>query len=493
MVIKEIWNKFRKGVRAGMAAARESNALTDSRVVTLINDFEQSDKKRWMMTGEKYYGVENDIKNHKNIRVVDGKQVEESYKANNRLAHAKYKNQVDEKVAYLLSKPITFKCDESEQYTELVKDLFGKQFQHQLTELGYDASNKGISWLHVYVDEKGKFKTMVIPSEQCIPTWKDANHTELETMIRVYPVEIWEYNTRKIITNVEVWDEQEVKYYRLDGKLLIYDKESSEDTYGPVSHIKTTAEGWRSWGKIPFIPFKNNQKEIPDIKFVKSLLDAYDSGRSEAANYIEEVKNLIYVLKGYGGANLAEFMRDLNINRAIKIDDPEDGGVDTLTPQMDITALREHYEQLKRDITEDGQSINKDLDKIGNSPSGVALRFMYAGLDLKCNLMEAEFKIGFEMLFYFADEYLKIIGKGDYTMVEMEIVFNRSMTINETEQIQNCNNSKGTISNKTVIAHHPYVSDVEEELKEIESERAEEGPSWDKVPPVKAGDEDGEE
>lgn len=479
-----------------MAAAKESNELTDTRVVTLIEEFKTSEKKKWMNIGEQYYSVENDIKNHENIRKVDGNQVNESYKANNRIAHAKYKNQVDEKVAYLLSKPVTYKCEKNESYAEFVKDILGKHFQHQFTELGYDASNKGISWLHVYVDEDGDFKTMVIPAEQCIPVWKDASHTEITIMIRIYVTEVWEYSQKKTITNVEIWDEQGVKYYRLDGKMLIYDRAYSEDEYGPISHIKDQSEGWRSWGKIPFIPFKNNMREIPDIKFVKSVIDGYDSGRSEAANYIEDVKNLIYVLKGYGGANLNDFMRDLNTNRAIKIDDVEDGGVDVLTPQMDITALREHYEQLKRDIVEDGQSINKDLDKIGNSPSGVALKFMYAGLDLKCNLMESEFKIGFEMLLYFIDEYLKYIGRGDYTTVEMEIVFNRNMTINESEQIQNCNNSKDIIADKTILAHHPYVNDVEEEMEALEEQQSKAGPQWDKVPPVnpvKEGEEDGQE
>ena len=93
---------------------------------------------------------------------------------------------------------------------------------------------------------------------------------------------------------------------------------------------------------------------MPDIKFVKSLIDGYDLGRSEAANYMDEVKNLIFVLKGYGGQNLSAFIKQLNEDRAILIDDAEDGGVDTLTPQMDITALREHYEQLNRDIVESG-------------------------------------------------------------------------------------------------------------------------------------------
>lgn len=125
------------------------------------------------------------------------------------------------------------------------------------------------------------------------------------------------------------------------------------DAGGPVAHYKSVEE-WKTWGKVPFIPFKNNQIEMPDIKFVKSLIDGYDLGRSEAANYMDEVKNLIFVLKGYGGQNLSAFIKQLNEDRAILIDDAEDGGVDTLTPQMDITALREHYEQLNRDIVESG-------------------------------------------------------------------------------------------------------------------------------------------
>ena len=35
---------------------------------------------------------------------------------------------------------------------------------------------------------------MLIPSEQCIPYWKDRSHTELEAMIRVYDTTVWQYN-----------------------------------------------------------------------------------------------------------------------------------------------------------------------------------------------------------------------------------------------------------------------------------------------------------
>lgn len=493
MKIRDIIDRLRKGVKAGMAAVKESNSLTDTRVVYLIEKFKSSGKRELMMEGERYYRVDNDIKNRRITKKVNGHQVEESWRANNKLAHAKYKNQVDEKIAYLLSKPVTYKTSEDDDlsYADKIKDILGKHFQYQLTQLGYEASNKGIGWLQIYVDAEGNLKTMVIPAEQCIPYWKDKTHTELDTMIRVYDTTVWEYSTEKTVTNVEVWTENSVTFYRLEGKLLIYDYDRSMDAGGPVSHYKNGDE-WQAWGKVPFVPFKNNQIEMPDIKFVKSLIDGYDLGRSDAANYIDEVKNIIFVLKGYGGQETSEFMEMIN-KRIINIDDPEDGDVDTLTPQMDITALREHYEQLNRDIVEAGQSVNKDLDKFGSAPSGVALRFMYSGLDLKCNLMETEFRMGFEQLLYFVDMYLQLTGQGDFEKTEVELVFNRDMAVNESEQIQNCTNSRGTISDKTIIAHHPYVSDVEEEMRLIKEQKRAAGPPWDTVPPVKDGDGDGDE
>ena len=480
MGIKDIWNKFKKGVKAGVMAVKENNSLTDNKVVALINEFNNSTKRQLMNIGKKYYEVDNDILKRRITRKVKGTEVEETYKANNKLAHSKYKNMVDEKVAYLLSRDYSLACDDT-SYVDKVKDVLGKHFQYQLSGLGYEASNKGIGWLQVYIDEEGNFKTMIIPSEQCIPIWRDNSHMELEGMIRVYETVIWEYEKKKTITNVEVWTTEGVSYYRLDGKLLIADYDKNNDNNGPVAQYKK-GDMWYAWGKVPFIAFKNNRIELPDIKFVKTLIDAYDLSRSEAANYVEEVKNLIFILKGYGGEDISEFMRVLNEDRAIPIDDPEDGGVDTLTPQMDITALREHYEQLKRDLIEDGQSINKDLDKFGSAPSGVALKFMYSGLDLKCNALETEFKMGFENLLYFINIYLSESSLGTYKNVDLDIIFNRDMEINESEVIENCNKSKGTISDKTIIANHPWTKDVEAEEKALEEQNKANLPFQDKVP-----------
>ncbi len=458
MGIKDIYRTVMKGVKAGMLAIQDNQTLNEARIVNLIYDFNNSHQRKWMLDGARYFEVENDIKGR-----VQGSN--SKWKANNKLAHAKYHNMVDEKVSYLLSRPYSLD-GEDDNYLDKLKDVLGKRFQYNLASLGYEASNKGIAWLQVYIDQQGKFKTMMIPSEQCIPLWKDNSHEELEAMIRVYNTEVWKGNNREKVTNVEVWTEYDVRYYKLESQTLIPYVHLNHDDNGPIAHYQKNG-AWTSWGVVPFIPFKNNRFEICDLKFVKSLIDAYDMTRSEAANYVEEVKNLIFILKGYGGADLDEFMSDLLRYRAVKTD--EDGGVDTLTPEMDITALREHYEQLKRDIIEDGQSVNKDLDKFGSAPSGVALKFMYAALDLKCNALEVEFKLGFEKLLHFINIYLNESCDVCETS-EVEIIFNRDMEINETEVIENCKNSVGIISDKTIITNHPWIKDVEAEIEELESQ-----------------------
>lgn len=473
MWIKDTWNRIKKGVKAGMAAIQIKNVIDDDQIVGMITEFQMSIKLQTMLTGDRYYRVKNDILKRKIYKPTkDGTKQEWKYKANNKLAHGKYKNMIDEKINYIFARPFSLTCDDKD-YVSKVTEQLGKHFNYLLTGLGYEASNKGIGWLQTYIDKNGKFKMLIIPSEQCIPIWKDNSHMELSSMIRFYNTTYWKGTEKLTNTNVEVWTEEGVTYYLLKDKKLIYnyDKSNDVDNGGPVAHYKVN-DTWMSWGKVPFVPFKNNRIEVPDIDFVKTLIDAYDLSRSDVANYIEEVKNVIYVLKGYGGEDLDDFMDNLNKYRAIKIEDVESGAVDAITPKMDIEAMKEHYEQLKRDLTEDGQTINKDLDKFGSAPSGVALKFMYAGLDLKDNALEVEFKQGFEDLLYFINVYLGETNSGNYIQekMNMEIVFNRDMEINESETITNCSNSKGIISDETILANHPWVKDVAEEQKKIKEQ-----------------------
>lgn len=475
-----------KAIRKGVIASRmanETNELNEERVRVLINDFIDSNKKRWMEIGTRYYQVDNDI-----MKPLT-KEQREDYKSHNQLAHAKYKSMVDEKVSYLLSKPYTL-GHHDKKYLETVKSIL-ENLRYTVFKLGYESSNKGIGWLQIYLDEKGELKTMIIPSEQCIPVWHDSNHDELDYMIRAYTEVVWQGNVRVPVTSVEVWSAKDVKYYRLVNDLLVPDPRKALDEYdGPTAHYRKDGV-WTNWGRVPFVPFKNNIIEFPDIKFIKSLIDGYDHSRSETANYVDDAINYLVFVYGYGGGDKGKFMRELKEYRMALLDDKTESGIDIATPPTNVTAIKEHFEQLKHDICEDGQSINKDLDKFGSAPSGVALKFLYSGLELKANAMAQEYQESFVALQYFINHYLKEKNQ-PVDESPIEVTFNVDMKSDETETITNCSNSRGVVSDETILANHPWVKDAEEELKKLKEQSDENSPFKDKVP-VKVKEDGSEE
>ena len=85
--------------------------------------------------------------------------------------------------------------------------------------------------------------------------------------------------------------------------------------------------------------------------------------------------------------------------------------------------------------------------------------------------METEFQASFEQLLWFVNAHLANTGVGGFENSQVKIVFNRNVLINTTELIQQCRDSDGIISTRTLLAHHPFIDDVDAELSQIEEEK----------------------
>jgi SPP1 family phage portal protein len=53
-----------------------------------------------------------------------------------------------------------------------------------------------------------------------------------------------------------------------------------------------------------------------------------------------------------------------------------------------------------------GMGVDPDTDKFGNSPSGVALKFLYSLLDLKCDVLERKMKTSLREFLWFITDYI---------------------------------------------------------------------------------------
>ncbi|WP_044517638.1 phage portal protein, partial [Clostridioides difficile] len=61
-------------------------------------------------------------------------------------------------------------------------------------------------------------------------------------------------------------------------------------------------------------------------------------------------------------------------------------------------------------------------------------------------------------------------GSKSYDYKSVQITFNHSMIINESEKIDMAKKSIGIISDETIVSNHPWVEDVNDELQRLEKQ-----------------------
>lgn len=429
----------------------------------IIMDFINNHDITEMVQGEEYYYNQNTaIKKRQHYHWKDGAKQIDVEKVNHRIPHGWHKLLVDQKAAYLVGKPVTFQTKD-ETYLARLNEVLNDEFDDVMPELVVAASNKGKEWLHPYINEDGEFDYIQIPAQEGIPIYGGAKKKNLEAFIRYYYLD---EDTMK----VEVWDKQQVTYYEKTGHgELVLDV---TEEVNPAPHFYYGEEGY-GWGEVPFIEFKNNSKGVSDLTFYKELIDSYDRIVSDVDNNLEEIQALIYVLKGYEGQGLSEFMDNLKKYKAISVEAEVGSGVETIQAEVPINTVEARLTRVEDDIIRFGQGVNPSPDKFGNNPTGVALQNLYILLDMKANVLERKFTKGLMWLAWFATEYINIVDKKKYDYKTVEVVFNKSMITNIAEQITMLKDSVGMISNKTIRSNHPFVSDEAAEEEQMKKEQEE--------------------
>lgn len=428
-----------------------------------------SPARQEQLLAEKYYSGDHDIlRREKKVIGPDGNLVKIENVANNRLVDNQYRKLVDQKTNYVLGKPLTIATTKDE-YLTLLNRVFNKALHRQLRVLAQYAVDGGIAWLYPYYDEEGRFKIAVFPSHEICAVWKDSAHTELECAMRYYSEEVFtEKGGTELIYRVDLFTTHGITHFRYQGASLIPE-------HNPHSSYIRVGDAEFNWTRLPVIPFKYNNQEIPLIRNVKSLQDSLNQVLSDFQNNMEEdPRTSILVLKNYDGTNIPEFRQNLATYGVIKVTtvDGVQGGVETLKVEVNAQNYQAILMQLKRAIVENGRGFDAKEERMDGDPNQMNIESMYTDIDLDVNAMETEFQAGFEELKWFIDQYLIHTGEADYTEEDVEFVFNRDIFINEDAKIENCVKSVGVLSNKTILSRHPWVTNVEHELQQIEEDKA---------------------
>ncbi len=416
--------------------------------------------------GYNYYVGRQDILHKKRTAIGEGgATVELKNLPNSRVIDNRYAILVNQKVNYMLGKPLTIRTD-NKKYMRQLREVFNKGFMRLMKNTLRESLNCGIAWLYVYrSDDKIAFK--LLPGYEILPFWADREHTQLDCAARLYSIVVYEGKRAKKKQKVEIYKPDGVYRYEVDGGRLKPDiNEGEKNNFKPY----ITGSSVTKWDKIPLIAFKYNGNETPLINKVKSLQDGLNVLLSNFQDCMEEnVRNTILVIKNYDGEDLGRFRQNLATYGAVKVKtvDGSQGGVETLSVEVNADNYKAIIDIFKKAIIENGMGYDAKDERLSGNPNQMNIQSMYSDIDLDANEIETEFQSGFEELLGLVNIYFADTGRGNYKNENVDIIFNRDMLINESEVIDNCLKSMSLLSTETILAQHTWVDDVQKEMERI--------------------------
>lgn len=490
--------------------------------------------KKQMELGERYFKGDHDICHKKlNEYTVMGdrtnqetgqkeivkKTIEIPNRSLVKVEHRYHWKLVKQKRDYTVGKPITISYEPliDEELTQEQQKAFKKEKKvivdkfWNILGIGFDnfvrqaivnMSNKIFDTWYIYYDEQGNFRYTQIDSKEIIPIYDAKTQKTLTDIFHVY--RIVENGKEKVY--VEWATSKETTYFVQDKNETARTEEYliDEARTNPEPHwvTQTLFNGKldnieeHSWGKVPYIIVKNNEEMQSDLEPIKNLSDAYDLINSNFINTMEDLKEFIYKINGYGAEDLTELLERIKIMGIVRNNDTT-GSVDVETIPFPYEARQILLKLLEEKIYEFGRGVNTNRSElIGQAPSGVSLGFLYTDLDSKSDDCINSLRQALYELFWFISEHLKRTGEipQDLNIFDFKFTFNKSRIFNETEKIQAINQDT-TLSLRTKLENHPYVDDVEQELQRLKEEHEKELRQYEDIIPNRKktdGEEDEE-
>jgi len=473
-----------------------SGGVTTSDMLKDIIQADQSSKeKSEMVKGVNYYNSVNDIlTNDPREYYVNGCKYIDHNKSNEHIVNNMQKKLTDQKVGYMASKPITMESDETD-LVDKVSDLLGEEWHDIIQQWILGSANKGQEVLQPYIDSKGDFRYCIIPAEQMIFITDTTYQKEIVQSIRYYSIEWVKDDQIEESLRVEVWDEEKVTRFQeetdafgntvfnliVPGTMGVGNNpEYHWYTYNTncvdssqlnsFSEVMPKGVEGNGWGKVPQVSYWNNQFKRSDLVPIKRYIDALDLVSSGFMNDLKDIQLAIWVLKGYEGTGLDEFMRNLQEYKAISLSTESGANAEPKTLEIPKEARMAIMEWLEGKIYEVGQGV--DESKLaGGSLTNVAIQALYTGLELKANQSITKLKSSLSDFMYFVVKFINERDKTDYNYKSIKYTFNKSVIFNLKETVETIMLLVGEVSHRTRLANNPFVNDVDAELELLKQEK----------------------
>lgn len=318
------------------------------------------------------------------------------------------------------------------------------------SELGEDNSIYGTAYEYVYANEENEVVSAKIPVENCIVVYDDTmDHNKLFAVIYDECKNGDEYVNVRVITptDIQTWDSK-------------------------LNAI--TATEIHTFKKVPVIQWTNNSKLKGDFESVLNIVDAYNIIQSDRVNDKEQLVEAILVLYGFEiTTKQAAKVRQTRIMSA----PPKTEGTQAeyLIKEMNETEVDVLRSRLEADIHKISKTPNMSDKDFAQNDSGVAIKFKLLPFEWSTKKKERFVEKALRARFELYNTYLNTLSSSNKLVeaYKVEVVFTRSLPLNDLETAQMISYLKGTIDDETLIKQLSFVKDASKIIDKMKKEKEE--------------------
>ena len=359
------------------------------------------------------------------------------------------KNIADSYCGYLAT-PDFISYQSKDNIEEIMEILKYNDYQAEDADFLLDALVYGVAAELMYIDSNSHTRFRLINPSQCFGVYDDSLTGDLIYFVRIYKASEWD-STDKYF--VDVYSDFDIKHYVMSGK---------------NGNLQLRGEEPHYFSQCPANIF-----HLPDGKSifdcVMGLQDAANELLSAEIDDYSAFCDAYMILQGVDADT--EDIAAMKANRVLVL--PENASAQWLTKNANDAQVENILKRIQDSIYRIAQCPDFSSESfVGGVSSGIAIQYRLTGMETRAGKIEALMKKALqrrvEIICGIAS--LKL---GEEVFRDIQIDFKRNIPEDITSVLNTINALKGTVSDATLLAQIPFISDVNAELEAVQAQRQE--------------------
>ena len=411
--------------------------LTVDLLYKMINSFRTSVEPK-LQKYKNYYDGEQDIKN---------KSYKDPEKPCNKTVINYCKNIVDSYCGYLAT-PDFISYSSQSDIEDVMEIMKYNDYQAEDNEFLRHALIHSVACELMYIDDEGKTRFRLINPLTCFGIYDNSLTEDLLYFVRIYKANDWD--DTDLLHYVDVYSDTSIKHYQM---------------LGDVSSLSFLSEEPHYFGQCPA-----NILVMPDEKSIfDCIMGLQDSANTLLSAEIDDYQAFCDAYLTLEGADVDADYASMKENRILVL--PVGAKASWLTKNANDAQVENMLKRIHDSIYRIAACVDFGSETFtAGVASGIAIQFKLSGMETRCGKIEAEMKKALQRRIEIICG-IASLKLGEEIFRDIQINFKRNVPADEAATINSVMSLKGLVSDETLLAQLPFISDVAAELEKVKKQK----------------------